>query len=104
MTTTTTKSQTNGKPPAPPATPIRVDQLTLDEIDQWEAATGLEFQTARQFQQVGAALWVQAALRDGEQITPKDVMRRVTMADLPTLVEVPGADLDPTIQGPGGGP
>ena len=97
---TTTK---NGQAPtklAPP--PISVDGLTLDEIDQWEVASGLEFSEARRFQQVGAALWVQAALRDGEDISPRDVMRRVTVGALPTLVDAGSVELDPTIPPPPG--
>lgn len=81
---------------------IKVEDLSLDEIDQWEAVTGLEFTEARRFQQVGAALWVQAALRDGEDISPGDVMKRVTFATLPQLVESPAPELDPTTPTPVG--
>ena len=95
----------NGKA-APPAAPgraldaddaISIDDLTLDEIDQWEVATGQAFTEANQMKQVGAALWA-AARRRGEDVTPHEIMRRTRAVDLARLVT-----LDPTgATGPNG--
>jgi hypothetical protein len=88
----------NGKAPAPAAArrdldesdAVSIDDLTLDEIDQWEVATGAAFTEANQMKQVGAALWA-AARRRGEDVSPGEVMRRTRAADLARLVS-----LDPT--------
>lgn len=90
----------NGKAPTvPPAArgrdldasdAVSIDDLTLDEIDRWEVATGAAFTEANQIKQVGAALWA-AAVRRGEDVTPGEVMRRTRAIDLARLVT-----LDPT--------
>ncbi len=72
-----------------PSPKITVDDLTLDEIDQWEELTGLTFTEARQMQQIGAALWVAHRRRGDTSKSPQQLMRETKAADLAELVQMP---------------